>query len=316
MLIVCLLIEMMLYGFSRGALLRAWLFVLIGVCVGLSSAQARAGTTPKSKAKAWVGPRHAVFGQELVWTIVDVHSRDLRRVRFAPEFNPTSVAITPDGQWLVFTSYDPSVQNTLLFKWDGLPTSKPMRIGDERGYHAEVAVSHDGKKAYFAHHPLAGGPPGQHEMKASAQLYEVGLDGSNLRALTSGQGCHIGPTSPHAGRLFFVHTPCDGRRFLSVVELSSGKVVDHPVSEWRVGEVSLSPDGRRLLLTSTGSDRTRIIEMDVSSRKASVLLEVEHDSSTLKPQYGIDSTQILFQNQGAIWLVQGGRTTKLASLQE
>jgi hypothetical protein len=293
---------------------RLALLALLAHAVACELGQ-RETTTAARATGVGAGARHALFGQGREWLLLEVYSHQVRRVRFPPGFEPTSISATSDGQWLVFTAFVPQADNTLLFKWDGREGSSPVSIGGERGYHAEVTVSLEGRKAYFSHHPLAGGPPGQHAAKANAQLYEVSLDGSGLRALTVGRGCHISPAAPAGNLLFFVYTPCDGTRFLSVLELASRRVTR--VAEWGyIGETHLAPDGRHLLVASRTADSLTVYEVDVSTWEAVERLRYAHDSPSSRPQYGASRQQILFQNQGALWLFESGQTRRLLTLTE
>jgi hypothetical protein len=263
---------------------------------------------------AWRQLRHALFGQGRDWLLLEVHSHQVRRLHLPPGIEPTSMATTPDGQWLVFTALALEEGHTLLFKWNGQAGSAPVSIGAKQGFHAEVTVSLDGRKAFFSHHPLAGGgPPGQHAAKANAQLYEVSLDGSGLRALTARRGCHVSPAAPAGNTLFFVYTPCDGTRFLSALDLNSRAVAQ--VAEWGyVGETHLAPDGQSLLIASRTLESLTVYEVEVRTRQAAARLSYTHDSLSSRPQYGATRQQLLYQNEGAIWLFESGTSRRLASL--
>ncbi|MFY2562332.1 TolB family protein [Corallococcus terminator] len=269
----------------------------------------------EAQENAWTQPRFAVFGEGKDWVVLNVRDLSLRRIRIPGPNSPQNVSTTSDGRWLVFTAYDEQAGNTLLFKWDGEPRSEPVRIGDSQGYHADPVVSHEGTRVLFSHHPLAGGPPGQHGPKATAQLYEVGLDGTGLKPLTAGQGCHLGPTAPRGDQVYFIHTPCDGTRFLSFVDRTSGKTGGiGPKDESSASEPSLSPDGQRLLYTTRTLTQATLKELHIKTGKAQSLSTFDYDTPKNRPHFAGRPGEFLYQNNGAVFLLKEGKARQVATL--
>ncbi|MCE9668003.1 hypothetical protein LY474_09285 [Myxococcus stipitatus] len=285
------------------------LLILTGVLLVLGSEAAYA------QDGAWAKPRFAIFGEGFDWVVVSVHDLSVRRIRVPGPNAPQNVTTTPDGRWIVFTAFDEQANNTLLFKWDGKDGSQPIRIGDVQGYHADPVVSHDGERVVFSHHPRAGGPPGQHGPKATAQLYEVGIDGSGLKSLTDGDGCHLGPTAPRGERVYFIHTPCDGTRFLSFLDRNTGKRGGlGPKDESSASDPSLSPDGQRLLYTTRTMTQATLKELNIKTGQVKSVWTFDYDMPKNRPQFASRPGEYMFQNNGAILLVKQGKVQRVTTL--
>jgi Tol biopolymer transport system component len=271
--------------------------------------------TAHAQEKPWAKPRFATFGEGKDWIVLNVHDLSLRRLQIPGPNAPQNVSTTPDGRWIVFTAFDEQARNTLLFKWDGTAGSEPVKIGDSQGYHADPVVSHDGTRVFFSHHPLAGGPPGQHGPKATAQLYEVGMDGSALKALTDGEGCHLGPTAPRAERVYFIHTPCDGSRALAFVDRTTGKTGSvGPKDESSASDPVLSPDGQRVLYTTRNLTQATLKELSLKTGQVKSLSTFDYDMPKNRPQFAGRPGEFLYQNNGAIVLLKAGKTQHVAML--
>ena len=130
-------------------------------------------------------------------------------------------------------------------------------LHDERGGIRDAQLHYDGQKILFAYRP-----GGTHEY----HLYEIGIDGSNLRQITDGQYDDIEPTYCPDGTIIFCssrckrfvncwHTPvaamyrCDANG-QNVRLLSSNN--DHDNTPW------LLPDGRVLYMRWEYVDRSQV----------------------------------------------------------
>ncbi len=181
--------------------------------------------------------------------------------------------IAPDGSAIAFTSRSAAAQNNLLFIWDR--SEAPARLlGREMGFHANPSFSFDGEWVLFAHHPRKGGPPGQHEPGANAQVYRVRRDGTRLEALTDTRGCKVSPVSRDGFELFFIHSTCD--LFDGYSQATAGgpeKRLGPTDAKYKV--LRLSPDGRHLALIEQRMDTFALWGVELPSSRKRLLVEVE-----------------------------------------
>ncbi|QSQ24500.1 PD40 domain-containing protein [Pyxidicoccus parkwayensis] len=257
--------------------------------------------------------RYLAFGNSEGWVALEVHSRKVERIRIPAPYQAKTLTISTDGEHVVFTSHDEAARNDLLYRWDWRKGASPVRIGDEQGFHADPAISPDGKWVYFAHHPRMGGPPGMHQPEANAQLYRVRLDGQNLTALSNEKGCHLSPSFRPDGELIYVHTLCSVTQ-KSLRLMKNGVVLPDILATEELNEPSFSPDGKRLVFVSRNGPHALLKEWNSMGRPARVVHQyLLREGSRGRAQYGRDAREILFQNEDSVMRLAGAAATRLFS---
>src|SRR5437016_1265828 len=132
------------------------------------------------------GPVRMVFKGPRDWVLTDAAGQIARRITTLADLQPLEMAISPDGATLVFTARSPGSE-VRLYKSDG---NGATRLTDHDGYFTAPVFSPSGREVVFAHHPGdQSGPVGMHGAGQNAQLWQVGIDGSQLRQLTDSPGC-------------------------------------------------------------------------------------------------------------------------------
>ncbi|MCP3140688.1 TolB-like translocation protein [Pyxidicoccus xibeiensis] len=257
------------------------------------------------------GERYLAFGGADGWVVLEVHSRKPERLRLPAPYRARTLAISTNGQHVVFTAHDEAARNDLLYRWDWRTGGRPVRIGAEEGFHADPAISPDGKWVYFAHHPRMGGPPGRHQPKANAQLYRVRLDGLELTALSNEQGCHLSPSFRPDGELVYVHTLCSVTQ-KSLRLMKNGVVQPEVLASEELNEPSFSPDGRRLVFVSRVGPQVLLKEWTSLKRPARVLHRFQLvEDGRARAQYGADARELFFQDENAVMRLSGSTVTRI-----
>jgi len=247
-------------------------------------------------------PRYLLFGtKSLGWIVLEARTRHVDRLHFPAPFVPENVAISSNGEDVVFTAADSAANNVLLFHWNLKRNTPPRSIGDQRGYHADPTISDDARWAYFAHNPFARGPPGEHQAKAYAQLYRVQIDGSGLEALTDERGCHFGPTNATANQLIYLYTTCNGDRTLRRFHFPSRTSTDLSKTGFIVNEPSTSPGSTRVVFSSPNVDSVSIAEIDLQTTQLSRAFPIHGASLPVRPQYGASLEDIFYQSHATVW---------------
>ena len=154
---------------------------------------------------ATVGP--VMFGTTGKWVALSRSGEILAAFSKFGGMDAIDATISPDAKTVVFTAWNDEAGNRLLYKWV-IGAESATLLGESQGFHASPDFTNDGKWVYFAHHPRKGGPPGQHEPGANAQLYRVQVDGRNLQALTDESGCHMHPNAIAPSLIVYSHTSC------------------------------------------------------------------------------------------------------------
>src|SRR5215467_1506056 len=268
-------------------------------------------STPTASA----GSTYLIFGSKLSgWIAVDPKTHRVEALHFPAPFKPEAIAISRHGTELVFTAFHPPARNVLLFRWQRNSSGSPVSIGDDRGYHSDPSLSEDGQWVYFAHNPLAFGPPGQHQGQAYAQLYRVRLDGTQLMPLTEESGCHFGPTNATGEQLIYLYSTCSGDRVLRRLDLKKLISIDLHKAGWAFNEASASPDSRAVLISIGGFDSVSIAEVDLRSLQMRTVLRIAGASPPVRPRYGAQRNEIFYQARGAVWVSQGNSTNQIAQL--
>jgi Tol biopolymer transport system component len=259
--------------------------------------------------------QYLVFGKPGAWFVFDTKVETLSPIVFPSPYVPDDVDVSPDGVWLVFTAYDAKALNTLMFLWERGSPKPPILLGDTQGHHADPRISADGAWVYFAHNPLAKGPPMRHGDKAYAQLYRVALKGGQFDPVTDEHGCHFSPSSLGGSKVFFVHTGCDLERWIELLDTGTRKKVIFNSERATIDELDLSPDGKRLTYTIVQISQMRIRQVDIASRKASDLFVVTPDAPRIRIRYTGRGREMLYQSNGSLWRFDGTKTSRLIQIQ-
>ncbi|NPD23375.1 TolB family protein [Corallococcus exiguus] len=260
-------------------------------------------------------PRYLVFGRLGAWIALDVSTGKPERIPVPAPHLATTLALSPDGQHVIFTAYEKVAHNDVMYRWDWKTKNAPVRIGNERGFHADPAVSPDGQWVYFAHHPRMGGPPGQHEQRANAQLYRVKMDGTQLTALTDEPGCHLRPSFRPNGDLVYVHTPCRSN-FRTVHLMREGQAASGPVASGNLNEPVSSPDGQRLVFVEHDEAEALLKEWSSAERPPRILHRFRlMDGSSARVQFGATARELYFQDDEFVSRLVGRKVTRLFSME-
>ncbi|NNC07307.1 hypothetical protein HJC10_31220 [Corallococcus exiguus] len=245
---------------------------------------------------------------------LDVATRKPERIRLPPPYWATTLAISPDGQHVVFTMYEEGAFNDLMYRWDWRTKSAPVRIGNNRGFHADPVVSPDGQWVYFAHHPRKGGPPGQHDESANAQLYRVRMDGTGLAALTDEPGCHLRPAFRPDGELVYVHTLCSVTT-KTLHLMREGQPASGALVSGNLNEPSFAPDGRRLVYVEREASDATLKEWTSAKRPPRALHKFRlSEDANARVQYGATGRELYFQDEDSVLHLAGLKVTRLFSI--
>jgi WD40-like Beta Propeller Repeat len=254
----------------------------------------------------WTDRRYVAFGtanDRTSWVAIEVRSHAVERLDIPEGFRPEYVAVAPDGRFLVFTAFDPTANNTLLFRLDRRPNARPVSIGDNKGYHSSPTVSPDGQWVFFAHHPRARGQPMAHEPQAYAQIYRVRPNGTGLESLTSGNGCHVSPTVSQSGDLAYVHSDCLRNHWFELVRASAQPGQAPEALSGAVNEPALSPDGLSVIFWVHQPNSAALFAMNLREKKPVLRVQLVPHCPALRPQFGTRPGEVLFQTNTGVWLL-------------
>lgn len=247
------------------------------------------------------GPRDEslAFGWGSDWVVVDSAGAIVRRFKAKHPDIPEQVrdlAMSRDGKLVVVAAFSEKAGNVVLYLWS-LADGVVQQVGGSVGFHAAPQFSADGKWLTFAHHATLGGPAGMHETGAYAQLFRQALVPSLgvPEALTSSDGCHMESSSISGSVIYFAHANCRGGRRIEALRDGQEK----PITSFddRLGEPSLSADGRWLLATKIHGDVLEIVELDLKAatpQPRSLWTGARLDER-FRPQYLGSSRDVVFQ---------------------
>jgi hypothetical protein len=276
-------------------------------------------TTLVAAKNPWLEPRTLVFGNDRDWVLVNARTYSAQRIHVPRDRTANTLTATADGKRVVFSSFDDQAHNVLLFSYEVQAPNDVRRIGDVRGYHSDPAITPDGTWVYFAHHPNAGGPPGQHGEKAYAQIYRAHLDGTGLEAMTNEPGCHFAPnaTGRTAASVFFIHTTCSVERYLVRMDERNRSFEQvSTVLPMGLDEPYQSPDGKHLLYTVIGVSTLEVDELATDTSKSIKVASFSRSETRAHPQYGSRRAEVLYQSLNEILLLNGGVSKRFMSFLE
>lgn len=260
--------------------------------------------------------RYLAFGNISGWFALEVHSGKPARIRIPAPYRAHTLTISANGEHVVFTAHDEAARNPLLYRWDWRKGAAPVSIGDKQGFHADPAISPDGKWVYFSHHPRMGGPVGVHQPGANAQLYRVRLDGQELSALSNERGCHLSPAFRPDGELIYVHTLCSVTQ-KNLRLMKNGVVLPEILATEELNEPSFAPDGKHLVFVSREGPNAVLKEWTSLRRPARVLHRfLLMEDAKARAQYGINAKEIYFQDDNAVMRLSGSVATRLFAFGE
>lgn len=225
----------------------------------------------------------------------------------------SDATVDPTGRSLVYVAWSEAAQNLLLYLWRvGDAASK--EISEHRGFHAAPTFSNDGRRVFFAHHPRKGGPPGQHDEGANAQVYRYELRTGRLDAQTREPGCHMQPHVGSGGQVAYAHTDCHAGRGVRVLRHRNVEVslTGH---ESHHGWVMLSRDENTVYFVEEENGLQSVMSLQVtqpSSRRLRCRLSL---SESLGRSHLVrNETAVLFEVEaGALVLdISSCKTTSLS----
>lgn len=246
------------------------------------------------------GAEHMVFGDSgRGWFVFDSATGEARPLAVPSGRSIAGIDISSDGKMVAFTAYDPQAQNTLLFSLNEA-TRKVERIGNDRGFHSNPRFSPDGRWVYFAHNPEAMGPPGQHGMKAFAQIYRVRTDGTSLEQLTSGRGCHFAPAVSRRLTPLFIHSNCSTERLIKMKSGSDEK--RWATEDMAFEETEIDESGEIGFVTAAGRSDTAILKVTSRGGTAELLCRVPRDGiATHRLRFDERQNALFYQARGEVW---------------
>jgi len=242
--------------------------------------------------------RQLLFGGGEHWVLTDADGRRLRKLPAPPRGGSMQDAVaTPDGKRIVFTAYEASVNNMLLYAWE-LATGEVRRLGAPQGFHGGPALSSDGKWVTFALNP--DGYTAKH-----AQLYRVRPTGEGMEVLGKDEGCHLWSASARAeGEWYVSHAEGKGTAGLERWRAGKHELLTPP--QMVDGEPALSRDGKRLVFARITGDEVQLMELALATGKPRALWKGERHGIVFRPRYAKDDKSVLFQDgYGVYRLTQG-----------
>jgi len=226
-----------------------------------------------------------------------------------PASHAAAPAVSPDGQWIAFTSDRDGTSQIYVIRPDG---TGERRVTNSARPKNGAQWSGDGTHLFFA--PFSDGV---------THLFTVDLDGTNEHEVLSAPGreLRIAPDGKHA--LYSQGSYTDTE--LMLAEIDGARVVNpkriNPAGSiaWNV---RWSPDGHTVAFTSRGDGKQLqvwLMNADGSHRRALTTVAASEGNAQL-PAWSPDGTTIAFQvngerGMGHIWVVDvaSGHAHKVAA---
>jgi TolB protein len=147
------------------------------------------------------------------------------------------LSASPDGQWLVFSTFRDGYFNLHRIRFDGQMQGPLLQ---REVWDTVPAWSPDGEWIAFAS-----------DISQEAELYRIRPDGRGLEPLTDNDSTDTYPSwSPDGQRLLFQSTPPNGQTDLYWTDLAGGKWHRLTYQPGFDGQGQWSPDGEGLVFTS------------------------------------------------------------------
>lgn len=247
--------------------------------------------------------RHLLFGGGQHWVLTDADGQRVKKLPAPPSGHSMQDAVvTADGKRVVFTAYEKSVNNVLLYGWD-LDTGEVRMLGAPQGFHGGPAFSADEKWVTFAHNP--DGTTAKH-----AQVYRVRPTGEGLEVLGKDDGCHLWSASARAEGEWYV-THAEGKGTAGLERWRGGKPQLLTPPQMVDGEPALSRDGKRLVFARISGDSVELLEMPLATGKPRALWKGERHGITFRPRFAKDDKSVLFQDGTGVYRLKQGKAALL-----
>lgn len=206
-----------------------------------------------------------------------------------------SPVVSPDGRKLAFTRFTGTPYRDIFMvplSSDQLPTREPVRVTDLNWIIDTLAWTADGRELIFSAAPTFAG---------SRFLFRVGADASTPYrhvAETGIEGSHPA-LSPDGATLAYVRNNIDQTSTWRLEIPENGKPVPGPTklisSTRRDFTADISPDGKRLVFSSTRSGATNLWMSDIDG---SNLKRITSMGATT-PRWSPDGRRIVFESSAA-----------------
>jgi hypothetical protein len=270
----------------------------------ISSALALASTRPARNSNS-----RLVFGEQDQWVLFDPVTRAIDRISF-PVKRVAAVSISHDAQKFALVAPAVGIDGDALWIWSRGRSGARMLVANG-GRYSDPAFAPDDSWIYYSHAPLSGRT---HTFGTYAQLFRIRVDGSGSEQVTDENGCHFGARF-HRRYLSYIHSSCTGRSSFKRAfgRGSSPKVL--VTTTGLIDEALTSEDGRSTLFVINQPDGFLLREVRDEGEPLTIA-ELPRRTSRLRPAFGVRRGEILYQNDGRIWLLRDGRHEVIASLTE
>jgi hypothetical protein len=255
-----------------------------------------------SAASEWAQPRCAALGVGTRWVLLDVHTGT--HTVFAPPVDSVveRVAAFPGCSRIAFTGRTANDPQTLLYTCLAANCRSTLKsIGDPIGFHGDPAIDLSGQWVYFVHNRRASGPMGGHGARAFLEVFRVKGDGTSLTQLTSGNGCHLGPSPMGALGFLFIQTDCRIGKWVergAVGDPNQSKLNHEPIS---ATEIAVSPDSKLALTSIVHVDTVSIDRISLNTRSQRInVMEFRKGAAPAQAAWGRDSTEFYYWRDSAV----------------
>lgn len=227
-------------------------------------------------------------------TIVEKGDKEfrIRKIWEGPDVD-FSGAVSPDGNYI---SYTDSKSGDLAV-WE-LATGKRRRLTtnpNSSGWAGQSIFSPDGKQIAFAWSVW------------ETELRIIGLDGSNPHTLVRNKDIQPADWSPDGNHILAVVSGADGANEIVLVSVSDGATRTLKTLDWRLGEMSFSPDGRYIAYSFPQRDKDRDIFLLATDGSRESRL-IDHPANDHVLGWTADGKRLLFASNrtGSVgaWIIQ------------
>ena len=203
-----------------------------------------------------------------------------------PPWSHRSVAWSPSGQSLVFSSYRQGAARIYTIRADG---THLQLLTDENSNNSTPSWSPNGKRLVFASRREA----------RDFDIYAMRRDGSHLVQLTSDPGLDSLPAwSPDGRSIAFVSNRGTGRLQLFLMNADGTGQRRLLETDYSIYNPRWSPDGRRLVFYSEAGDhRDQIWTVDANG--ANLRRLSDGSGHYFLPSWSRDGSEIIFASPGA-----------------
>ncbi len=210
--------------------------------------------------------------------LADFDGFNLERVISGPAIK-LSPRISPDGKWLVYTSYGSGRPNLIL---QGLKDHSIRTLTRFRGLNLSPAWHPDGKRLAVTL-----------SKDGNPDLYVIDLMGRVLKRLTKGPGINCSPSwSPDGTKIVFVSDRY-GSPQLFILSVESGKVTRLTYSGRYNTDPQWSPRGDRIVYVGRTGGQFQVFTI---SPRGGDPIQLTYSGNNENPSWSPDGRQILFSS--------------------